>query len=138
MSHGYSERRLGLLTSAMAAGNLAGAIPAGWVIQKFGLRTALFSCIFLAVTMFSARAIWLAFPGQLALAFLSGVTLSLWAICIAPAVAQLTDERHRPFAFSLFFSLGIGVGSIAGLAGAACPACLLLCPFCLVPSSRSG
>jgi predicted MFS family arabinose efflux permease len=70
----------------------------------------------------------LAFPLQLALAFLCGVTLSLWAICISPVVAQLTNEKQRPFAFSLFFSLGIGVGSIAGLAGGRLPNLLASLP----------
>jgi MFS family permease len=121
MDHGYSEKRLGLITSAMAAGNLAGAIPAGKLIQRWGLRPALLSCILLATTVFSARAIWLAFPFQIGLAFISGISLSMWAICISPAVAQLTEERHRPFAFSLFFSLGIGVGAIAGILGGRLP-----------------
>jgi MFS family permease len=121
MDHGYSEKRLGLITSAMAAGNLAGAIPAGKLIQRWGLRPALLSCILLATTVFSARAIWLAFPSQIGLAFISGISLSMWAICISPAVAELTEERHRPFAFSLFFSLGIGVGAIAGILGGRLP-----------------
>src|SRR3954466_12215415 len=121
MDHGYSEKRLGFITSAMAAGNLAGAIPAGKLIQKRGIRFALLTCMFLAIAVFSARAIWIAFAPQVALAFISGISLSLWAICISPAVAQLTQERHRPFAFSLFFSLGIGVGSIAGLLGGRLP-----------------
>jgi MFS family permease len=124
MDHGYSERRLGLITSAMAAGNLAGAIPAGKLIQRWGLRPALLTCIFLATAVFSARAIWLAFDTQVVLAFISGIALSLWAICISPAVAQLTEERHRPFAFSLFFSLGIGVGAIAGILGGRLPGLL--------------
>lgn len=121
MDHGYSEKRLGFITSAMAAGNLAGAIPAGKLIQKRGLRFALLSCVFLAIAVFSARTIWLAFAAQIGLAFLSGTALSLWAICISPTVAQLTEEKHRPFAFSLFFSLGIGVGAIAGILGGRLP-----------------
>jgi MFS family permease len=129
MAHGYSEKRLGLLTSAMAAGNLAGAIPAGKVIQRWGLRPALLSCILLAASAFSARAMLLEFAAQLGLAFLCGATLSLWAICISPAVAQLTDEKHRPFAFSLFFSLGIGVGSIAGLLGGRLPGLFSAVPW---------
>ncbi len=124
MDHGYSEKRLGLITSAMAAGNLAGAIPAGKFIQKWGLRPTLLFCIVLASSVFSARAIWLGFAAQVTLAFVSGIALSMWAIGIAPAVAQLTEEKHRPFAFSLFFSLGIGVGAIAGIVGGRLPGLL--------------
>lgn len=121
MDHGYSEKRLGFIGSAMAAGNLAGAIPAGKLIQKRGLRFALLTCIFLAIAVFSARALWLGFAAQVGVALVSGAALSLWAICISPTVAQLTEEKHRPFAFSLFFSLGIGVGAIAGLLGGRLP-----------------
>lgn len=105
----------------MAAGSLAGAIPAGKLIQKYGLRSVLLACILFVVAVFSARALWLAFPAQLALAFLAGIALSFWAVCLSPSIAQLTSERQRPFAFSLFFSLGIGVGAIAGLAGGGLP-----------------
>jgi MFS family permease len=121
IDHGYSERRLGVIASAMAAGNLTGAIPAGRLIQRQGLRFALLTCIVLAIAVFSARAIWLSFALQIGLAFIAGISLSLWAICISPTVAQLTEERHRPFAFSLFFSLGIGVGAIAGVLGGRLP-----------------
>ncbi|HEY6375381.1 MAG TPA: MFS transporter, partial [Edaphobacter sp.] len=121
IGHGYTEKTLGLLTSAMAIGNLAGAIPAGKLAQRFGLRPILLACFLLASVVFSARAILLPFPWQISLAFLGGVTLSAWAICLAPAVAQLTDERQRPFAFSLVFSLGIGVGALGGFVGSRLP-----------------
>lgn len=121
IGHGYTEKTLGLLTSSMAVGNLAGAIPAGKLARRFGLRPVLLSCFALASIVFSARAILLPFAWQVPLAFLAGITLSAWAICLAPAVAQLTDERQRPFAFSLVFSLGIGVGALGGLVGSRLP-----------------
>lgn len=105
----------------MAIGNLAGAIPAGKLARRFGLRPVLLSCFLLATGVFSARAILLPFLWQISLAFLAGVTLSAWAICLAPAVAQLTDEQQRPFAFSLVFSLGIGVGALGGFVGSRLP-----------------
>jgi predicted MFS family arabinose efflux permease len=121
IGHGYTEKTLGLLTSSMAIGNLAGAIPAGKLAQRFGLRPVLLSCFLLAIAVSSARAILLSFSWQICLAFLAGVALSAWAICLSPAVAQLTDERQRPFAFSLVFSLGIGVGALGGLVGSRLP-----------------
>jgi MFS family permease len=121
LGHGYTEKTLGLLTSAMAVGNLAGAIPAGKLAQRFGLRVVLLSCFLLAIAVSSARAILLAFPLQLLFAFLAGIALSAWAVCLSPAVAQLTDERQRPFAFSLILSLGIGVGALGGLLGSRLP-----------------
>jgi MFS family permease len=49
------------------------------------------------------------------------MTLSIWAVCISPTVAQLTTEQQRPFAFSLVFSLGIGIGALGGLFGGRLP-----------------
>jgi predicted MFS family arabinose efflux permease len=121
IGHGYNEKSLGLLASAMAAGGFTGALPAGRLARRFGLRTALLTAFLLAIAIFATRALLLALPAQLVLAFLAGITLSIWAVCISPAVAQMTTERQRPFAFSLVFSLGIGVGALGGLFGGRLP-----------------
>jgi MFS family permease len=105
----------------MAVGNLAGAIPAGWLLQNAGLRKALMVCLVYAPAALCTRSLLPAFPLQLILAFLTGAVLSLWAICIPPAVAGTTNERQRPFAFSLLFSTGIGLGALGGLAGSRMP-----------------
>jgi MFS family permease len=119
--HGYSEAKLGLLTSTMAAGNLAGALPAGRFIQKTGLRTALITCMIAAPAMACARSLSPLFPLQVGLAFAGGFALSLWSVCISPIIAATTTEKERPLGFSLFFSLGIGVGVLGGLAGSRMP-----------------
>jgi MFS family permease len=121
IGHGYNEKSLGLLASAMAAGGFTGALPAGRLARHFGLQAALLTAFLLAIAIFSARALLLALPAQLVLAFVAGITLSIWAVCISPAVAQMTTERQRPFAFSLVFSLGIGVGALGGLFGGRLP-----------------
>lgn len=105
----------------MAIGSLSGAIPVGRLARRFGLRPVLLSCFLLATIVFSLRAILVPFAWQIPLAFLAGVTLSAWAVCVAPAVAQLTDERQRPFAFSLVFSIGIGLGALGGFVGSRLP-----------------
>jgi MFS family permease len=129
VGHGYTEKTLGLIASAMAAGGFTGAIPAGALARRFGLRPALLLAFLLAVAVFAARAILLALPVQLALAFIAGITLSIWAVCISPVVAQMTREDQRPFAFSLVFSLGIGVGALGGFIGGRLPGWLSAHPF---------
>jgi len=121
MGHGFDEKALGLLTSATAVGNLAGALPSGKLARRFGLRPVLFACFTLAVIVSSARALLLSFSIQLMLAFMAGTILSAWAVCLSPAVAQLTQEKQRPRAFSLLFSLGIGMGAIGGFVGSRLP-----------------
>jgi MFS family permease len=119
--HGYSEAQMGVLTGTMAAGNLAGALPAARLIQRKGLQTALVSCLVAAPAVLCARSISPSFPLQIGLAFLTGLSLCMWAVCVAPMTAALTTERQRPLAFSLVFSLGIGVGALGALAGSRMP-----------------
>ena len=119
--HGYSEAQMGLITGTIAAGNLAGALPAARLIQRKGLRTALLTCLIAAPAVLCARSLSPSFPLQIALAFLTGLSLCLWAVCVSPMTAALTTERERPLAFSLVFSLGIGVGAAGALAGSRMP-----------------
>lgn len=113
--------RLGVLASAMAVGNLAGALPAGQLVQRYGPRNALMTCLLLAPAVLCARGVFLAVPLQLALAFAAGVALSLWAVCIPPAIVQTTRDEARPFAFGVLFSMGIGVAAIGGFLASKMP-----------------
>jgi len=91
----------------MAVGNIAGTIPAGKLVKKIGLSKALLAFFILATVIFLMRSLTVSHACQLALAFLAGMTLSMWAVCLSPTVAQLTKERTRPFAFSLVLSVGM-------------------------------
>jgi len=122
VDRGYNEKSLGIFTSASVIGNLVGALPWGKLSQRIGLRPVLITCCVLAVSVSSARAVLISFPSQLVLAFLGGISLSAWAVCVSPVVAQLTKEKQRPRAFSILFSLGIGLGALGGLAGGRFPA----------------
>ncbi len=112
---------MGLFTGAIAVGNLAGAFPAGRLVQLVGLKRSLMTCILLTLAVLGAKSLFLAFQLQLLFAFATGVGLSLWAVCISPAIAETTSERERPFAFSLFFSVGIGVGALGAFGASRMP-----------------
>lgn len=114
---GLKENVLGLVTSASSLGSIAGTIPAGMFAQRFGLRKALLLCVTAAPLIFALRALVSTEAALLALSFLGGAALTIWAVCISPAVAQLTSIRSRPFAFSVIFSSGIAIGVLGGQAG---------------------
>ena len=121
LDHGFKESFLGLVASASAMGGIVGTVPAGMFAQRFGLRKALLVCLTIAPVVSVLRTLVGNQTALLALAFLAGAATTIWAVCLAPAVAQLTDQHNRPFGFSLIFSSGIGIGVLGGLVGGRLP-----------------
>jgi MFS family permease len=134
----FTERSLGLIGGAMALGSIMGTIPVGICAQRLGLRVTLVSGLLCTVVFSVLRVCVLSLPAQLALAVLTGMTLCSWAVCLSPAIASLTEERERPFAFSLMFSSGIGVAALGALIAGQLPGWLrhLPHPFTADQASR--
>jgi len=121
LDYGYTERFLGQVTSANALGGIAGAIPAGILAQRFGLRKTMLASLGLVVVFSAALALFVSAIPQLCLAFLAAAASTAWAVCSAPATAQLTTEQNRSLGFSVNASAGIGLGVVASLAGGVLP-----------------
>jgi MFS family permease len=120
----FNERFLGLVTGALTLGSVAGTVPIGLAVRRYGLRPVLLFCFITTPCIGILRALILWGPAQIGLAFLFGVALSCWPVCFAPTVARLTTEKNRVFAFSIAFATGIGTGALAGLAGGYLPGVL--------------
>ena len=121
----FDERMMGLVTGALTLGNVVGTVPVGFLARRFGLQKLLLFC-FIALPFISIfRTVVATLPAQIGLAFVAGMALSCWPVCFAPAVASLTTESNRVFAFSIVFATGIGTGTLAGLAGGSLPHLLL-------------
>lgn len=118
---GIREQSLGLLTGAMAVGSMAGTIPIGMFARRVGPKKVLIVCLLLVAGAFCARVFLLQYSMQLAFAFIDGVMLCGWVVCLAPAVANVVEEDRRPFAFSILFAIAIGSGSLGGLVGGNLP-----------------
>jgi MFS family permease len=121
LDFGLAERSLGLIGSFTAAGGIVGTIPVGMFASRFGLRRTLTGGLLLTILFSVMRSCILWQPAQLALAALTGLTLCSWAVCLSPAVAGLTTEHQRPFAFSLMFASGIGIAGLGSLVGGRLP-----------------
>ena len=104
LGFGFNERTLGLIGSFSAVGSILGTIPAGICAERFGIRRTLVGGLLCTVVFSVLRICFLSQPAQFGLATLTGMTLCFWAVCLSPAVASLTREPERPFAFSLMFS----------------------------------
>lgn len=128
LDFGLTERSLGLISSFMAAGGIVGTIPIGMLASSFGLRRTLIGGLLFTVLFSVLRSCIIWQPAQLGLAALTGLTLCSWAVCLSPAVAGLTTEHQRPFAFSLMFASGIGIAGLGNLIGGWLPGWLRKLP----------
>lgn len=117
----FDERIIGRIMASFTLGNVAGTIPAMMAVRRYGLRPLLL-LTFGFVPLFSAlRIFFLWEPAQFVLAFLTGSALCGWPICFSPAIAQLTRKDNRSAGFSFAFATGIGLGTVAGIAGGYVP-----------------
>jgi len=121
LDRGYKEDFVGLMAGAMNVGSIVCTIPAGIFLPRLGLRKSLLFCVALVPSVSAARALFAPPAALLGFAFLSGLVTTIWAVAISPAIAQLTDEKSRPYAFSFVFSSGIGVGILANLIASRMP-----------------
>jgi MFS family permease len=118
---GYKEDTLGLVSSTMLAGSIAGSLPAAALLQRYGLKSAVTACFVFVAGIAALRAAVSVRPLILCLAFAAGFGGSMWAVAISPAVAQLTNDRSRSLGFSLIFSSGIAIGVFGGAAAGYLP-----------------
>jgi len=121
LDRGVKENVVGLIASASAVGGIVGAIPAGLLAQRFGMRKALLTCLTMVPLIFALRSIVSSEISLIVLAFLGGLFITIWAVCISPALAQLTNERNRTVGFSTMFSSGIALGILGGQVGGRLP-----------------
>ena len=118
---GYTEKFIGQVTGVHAVGSIAGTIPAGLMAQRYGLRKTMLTCFALVSLVSALRAVFVWQVPQLVLSFLAGSVMTIFAVCISPALAQLTTDKNRPFGFSIIFSFGIGDGILGSFAGGHLP-----------------
>jgi MFS family permease len=117
----FDERSMGMISAALTLGNVAGTVPVSILARRFGLQKLLLFCFIAAPTLSICRTLTMWMPAQIGLALLTGVALSSWPVCFAPAIAGLTEESNRVFGFSIAFATGIGTGTLAGFAGGFLP-----------------
>jgi MFS family permease len=111
---GFHEKFLGFVTSALAIGGLAGALPAGMMARRIGLRNSLVICFSLAGFFSVARSLVGSPVALIGLALVAGAATTIWAVVISPAIAQLTSEKNRSLGFSVIFSSAVALGIASG------------------------
>ena len=122
---GYRENFLGILSSVMTAGSVAGSVVAAAAMQRFGIRKTLVVSFSLTAALSALRAFVTFPPGLIGLAGVAGIAQSAWPVAFSPGITQLTTEKNRPMGFSIFCSAGIAIGIFGGLAAGRLPGWLL-------------
>jgi MFS family permease len=117
----FDERFIGHTMACLTLGNVAGTVPAMIFARRKGIRPLLLMTFLCAPLLCVLRVLVLDPSAQLAIAFLTGMALCGWPICFSPAIAKFTHAENRTLGFSIAFATGIGLGSVAGLAGGYIP-----------------
>ena len=118
---GYREDLLGVISGSSTIGSVLGTIPAAFLARRFGLRNSLLSCFALSACLTALRAVVVGRGPLIVLAFLFGLVFAVWAVLLAPMIAQSVPEKRRPSAFSIFFATMIGTGIAGGSIGGRLP-----------------
>ncbi|MCI0419027.1 MAG: MFS transporter [Acidobacteria bacterium] len=112
---GFQEAFIGQVGASMALGSLAATVPAGFLLNLFGLNRTIQAAVLLTALSLLARAL-VQSPSLLILfAFLSGGFIGTWIVAAPPFLAQHTVSEHRSRAFSLNYGGSIGMGIVAGV-----------------------
>jgi MFS family permease len=118
---GFREDFVGQVSSASTAGMVAAILPAAAIARRWGLGKML-SVSFASVGAISAvRVLVSSRAPLLALAFLSGVAMSLYVVSLAPAIARLTSDKARATGFSVSTSSSIALGIFGNWLGGHLP-----------------
>jgi MFS family permease len=118
---GFREDFLGVVSSAGTLGCVAGTLPAAALARRFGLRHMLLATIAASACIAALRALATGRVALAALAFVSGLVFSGWAVVMAPAVAGAVDEKRRAAAFSFFYATMFATGVAGGFVGGRLP-----------------
>jgi len=118
---GFREDFIGQVSSAQTAGSVAGVLPAAVLARRYGLNRLLFGCFAGIGAISVIRALLTGASPLLVFAFFSGAAFSLFAVALAPSIAQLTSEKARSMGFSISTASSIALGILGGWLGGHLP-----------------
>jgi MFS family permease len=102
----------GVVTSFLI-GNLAGTIPSGWLIDRFGRRSVLIAGPLLTAAIAFLVAISDSFPELLVLRFFNGVAAQMWLMARLAAISHGASAGQRGRQVSWMFGMD-STGKLAG------------------------
>lgn len=112
---GLREDSMGRLGAVMVAGMIAGALPAGWLARRWGLKPVILAAIIGLSLSLAARAVVVSFPALVLSSVLVGLAISTYNVTNPPALAALAPQAQRGKAFSGSMAIAVGSGALGGL-----------------------
>jgi MFS family permease len=101
------------VVTAFLLGNLAGTIPSGWLIDRFGRRSVLISGPFLTSVVAFMVADAHSFPELLVLRFFNGCAAQMWVMARLAAISHGAAASQRGRQVSWMFGMD-NTGKLAG------------------------
>jgi MFS family permease len=101
------------VVTAFLLGNLAGTIPSGWLIDRFGRRPVLIAGPLLSAAMAVLVATTHSFPELLVLRFFNGCAAQMWLMARLAAISHGTAAGQRGRQVSWMFGMD-STGKLAG------------------------
>ena len=120
-SLGYKPDFIGLLNAMGAIGALLGAVPAGFLADRFGRKpvlviSAILTPLFLALTGLVTSA-----PLMLGFSLIQGTVATAYWVTNIPLLTESTTEQQRVGVLAMNSFLLLGVGALGNLLGGAIP-----------------
>jgi len=135
-ARGLNEARMGLLTSAMVLGGMAGALPAARLAGRWGtartLGFALAGTGAVLLMRLMAAPLWV----EWLLAFGSGAFLCGWTVLIFPLIAAHVKAEEQTRAFQLLYGLATGSCCAGAMLGGQLPQLFKQCWPALAEANR--
>ncbi len=112
-SYGVSFGVASGVVTAFLIGNLAGTIPAGWLIDRFGRRPVMIAGPLLTAAMAFLVAVADSFPELVVLRFFNGVAAQMWLMARLAAISHGAAAGQRGRQVSWMFGMD-STGKLAG------------------------
>lgn len=111
---GLSDGRMGLVLGAWQLVFIGASIPAGWIIDRFGVRRALLVSMTVMLASGYGRAVATGLPTLFAAVALHGAGAPMISVGAPTVAAGLFEGRDRRLAVGIY-STAPAIGSVAGL-----------------------
>lgn len=101
------------VVTAFLLGNLFGAIPSGWLIDRLGRRPVMIAGPLLTALMAFLSAFAFSFPELLVLRFLDGIAAQMWLMARLAGISHNAPAKQRGKQVSWMFGMN-NTGALAG------------------------